>query len=124
VPLVQVTDTLTEAPLAGENTLLTVNVASFRVFAIVQLPGLSSPAEQDPAGLPLAVYPDGIGLSVAVQFGVPVKAVTVHVFGDAVETLCVPPATVPLVQVTETLTEAALAGDHTLFTVKVAGGLL
>jgi hypothetical protein len=44
-----------------------------------------------------------------------------QVFGDAVDTLCAPSTTVPPpVQETVTLTEAPLAGDHTLFTVKVA----
>jgi hypothetical protein len=36
VPLVQVTLTETDAPLLGENVLLTVSVALFNVFVIVQ----------------------------------------------------------------------------------------
>jgi hypothetical protein len=50
---VQVTVTLTEAPLAGDQTLLTVKVVSLRVLVIVQEPG-AAPL-QVPAGLPLAL---------------------------------------------------------------------
>jgi hypothetical protein len=66
-PPVQVTVTLTEAPLAGDQILFTVKVASLRVFVIVQLPG--AVPLQVPAGEPLAVYPAGM-VSVAVQVGV------------------------------------------------------
>ena len=38
VPLVQLTLTLTLAPLFGTKSLFTVNVAVFRVFVIVQVP--------------------------------------------------------------------------------------
>jgi hypothetical protein len=55
-----------------------------------------------------------------VQVGVPEKPLIVHVFGEAVETFCEPCTGVPLAQATVTATEAALAGDHTLFTVKFA----
>jgi hypothetical protein len=54
-PPVQLTVTLTDAALAGDHTLLTVNVVSLRVLAIVQLPGVTRPAVHVPAGLPLAV---------------------------------------------------------------------
>jgi hypothetical protein len=55
-----------------------------------------------------------------VQVGVEVKPWMFQVLGDAVETLCAASTTVPPpVQLTVTLTEAPLAGAHTLFTVKV-----
>jgi hypothetical protein len=50
---VQVTVTLTEAPLAGTHVLLTVKVAVFRVLVIVQSPG--AVPLQVPAGEPLAM---------------------------------------------------------------------
>jgi hypothetical protein len=66
-PPVQETVTLTDAPLAGDQTLFTVNVVSLRVLVIVQLPG--AVPLQVPAGEPLPVYPAGT-VSVAVQVGV------------------------------------------------------
>jgi hypothetical protein len=54
-PPVHVTVTLTEAGFGtSDQILLTVKVVSFRVLVIVQLPGLSRPPVQVPAGLPLA----------------------------------------------------------------------
>jgi hypothetical protein len=116
---VQVTETLTAPGSAGDQTLLTVNVVSFRVLVIVQEP-VAVPL-QVPAGLPLPVYPLGT-VSVAVHVGVPEKPETVQVFGEPVETSWAPGLTVPPpVQVTVTLTELVLgASDQTLFTVKVA----
>jgi hypothetical protein len=66
-PPVQLTVTLTEAPLAGDQILFTVKVASLRVLVMVQSPG-AAPL-QVPAGEPLPVYPAGT-VSVAVQVGV------------------------------------------------------
>jgi hypothetical protein len=79
--------------------LLTVKVATSRLFTIVHEPALSG-AEH----VPLDEYPGGTGASVAVHVGSPVKPVTVNVAGlpsfagaDAGEA-------VPLAQLTLTVT--------------------
>jgi hypothetical protein len=66
VPLLQVTLTVTLAPLFGKKSLYTVSVALFSVLVIVHEP-VSSAAEQ----VPVDVYPVGTGDSVAVQLGLP-----------------------------------------------------
>ena len=67
VPLVQLIETGTLAPLFGRKSLFTVNVALRIVLTIVQVPAVNE-AEH----VPVDVYPSGIGDSVAVQVGLPV----------------------------------------------------
>jgi hypothetical protein len=66
VPLVQVTFTVTLAPLFGTKSLEIVNVPDLSVLVIVHEPAVSA-AEHDPVDS----YPDGIGDSVAVHVGLP-----------------------------------------------------
>jgi hypothetical protein len=67
VPLVQVTLTLTLAPLFGTKSLLTVKVALVWVFVIVQEPVPAGAPLMPPLQVPDDVYPAGTGDSVAVQ---------------------------------------------------------
>ena len=55
VPLVQVTETLTDAALSGMKSLLTVTVASFWVLVIVQEPVPLGAPEIDPEQVPVEV---------------------------------------------------------------------
>ena len=115
VPLVQLTVTDIEAPLFGTKSLLTVSVALFRLFVIVQFPTDTRAAEQVPDEL----YPVGIGDSVAVQVGSPLEPSTFVTNGVASEADPEAGTGVPLTQLTLTLTEAPLLGMKSLLTVNV-----
>ena len=119
VPLVHVTATVTEAELLSEKFLFTTKLPLLSVLVIVQLaaPPFAMETVEHPE---LFVYPLG-SVSVAVQVAPEVKPVIVKVRGAA--WLTVPLAgdgTPPLVQVTATVTEAALVSEKFLLTVSVA----
>jgi len=119
VPLVQTTVTGTLAPLSGTKSLLTVNVALFSEFTIVQdaepptLIGTLAHAAW------LTVYPAG-AVSVAVHVAPAPKPVTVVVNGEASDAGPDAGVSVPLVQVTLTGTLALSFGMKSLLTVNVA----
>jgi hypothetical protein len=119
VPLVQLTLTLTDAPLFGEKSLLTVNVALFSVFVIVQeaLPPTVIATFAHVAWL--TVYPAG-AVSVAVHVAPTVKPVIVVENGVASEAVPDAGEGVPVVQVTLTGTVAPLFGAKSLCTASVA----
>jgi hypothetical protein len=115
LPLAQARDTVTAAPLLGTKSLLTWKVSVFSVFVIVQTPALNVAMH-----VPEEPYPDGIGDSVAVQFGSPEKPVTVKTAGVASEALAEAGLALPLAQESDTVTLAALFGTKSLFTWKVS----
>jgi hypothetical protein len=119
VPLVQVTAMLTVAALSGMKSLLTVKTAEVCVFVIVQacVPWLIIATFWQEASF--FVYPAGAAPSEAEQVAPELKPVTVNTAGDPSEAFC-GELTDPLVQVTETLTVAALFGMKSLLTVNVA----
>jgi hypothetical protein len=111
VPLVQVTITVTLPPLFGTKSFATVKLAVFSVFWMLQ-PAAAMVAVQ----APLLEYPAGTA-SVAVQDAPARKPVTV--VENGAPSAAVPEAGVgvPLVQVTLTLTVAALFGTKSFVTV-------
>ena len=78
-PLSQTRVTATLAALLSEKSLRTEKVALLRVLVIVHWPTATRAALQ----VPVELYPVGIGDSVAVQLGSPLKPVTVKTAGKA-----------------------------------------
>jgi hypothetical protein len=115
LPLAQESETVTLAALLGTKSLFTWKVSEVIVFVIVQPPALSAALQ-----VALEVYPAGTGDSVAVQFGSPVKPVTVKTAGVASEALADAGLALPLAQDSVTVTLAALLGTKSLFTWKVS----
>jgi hypothetical protein len=119
VPVVQVTLTVTLAPLFGTKSLFTVSVALLSVLMIVQetFPPRTSVLLTQPDWF--AVYPAGT-VSVAVQVAPGVNPVTVVTNGVASDADPLAGEGRPLVHVTLTLTLAPSFGTKSLFTVNVA----
>jgi hypothetical protein len=115
VPDAHVTETVTDAPISGTQSLLTWNVSVLRLLTIVQAPTLKSAAQ-----VPLEVYPPGTGDSVAVQSGSPVKPVTVKTAGLDSEAGADTGVSDPLAHERLTVTPAALLGTKSLLTWKVS----
>lgn len=111
MPLVQLTLTLTDAPLFGTKSFTTVKVALFCVLVMVQEPVVSVALQ-----VPVEVYPVGIGDSVAVQVGLPVYPVMTVLNAEASEAVPDEGVAVPLPQEMLTLTLAPLLGEKSLFT--------
>jgi hypothetical protein len=118
------------AALFGTKSLPTVKACDFTVFTIVQplLPpssfsiSTSPELESDPVHCPppLAVYPLGIGFSVAVHVAPSANPVTVNTAGFDSEAFSGDLSGVPDVQERLTSTCAELFGTKSFFTVKLA----
>jgi hypothetical protein len=115
VPVAQLRETVTLAPLLGTKSLRTSKVAVLRLLTMVQKPALRAAAH-----VPLEVYPVGIGDSVPVQVGLPVWPVTVKTAGVDSVALAEAGEAVPLAQLRETVTLAPLFGTKSFRTSNVA----
>lgn len=105
LPLVQVTLIGTLAPLSGWKSLLTVSVVLRSVFVIVHVP-----VESGALQVALELYPDGMGVSVAVQLGFPTGPLTVNEAGVASLADALAGEAVPDAQLSITVTLAPLFG--------------
>jgi hypothetical protein len=113
-PEVQVTPTPTLAALLSVKSLLTTTWAVRRVFTIVQVP-----AESSAEHVPVDEYPIGIGDSVAVHVGSPLKPLTVNEAGVLSDADVDDGITFAGPQTKVTVTLAALFGTKSFCTVKL-----
>jgi hypothetical protein len=113
--------TVTLPVVSGTQSLNTPKLPLCSVLEIVQPPPWPAAGSKLSEQWPIEMYPAGVGLSVAVQLGLPVNPVTWNVPGEPSEmSWGFVDVTVPLRQMSVTLTCAELLSEKSLETTKSA----